>query len=170
MPREPFLSLTLMLALLLSAPPATGSAIESFFIGTTEGAGHVDVILSGRHAMRDHGRDHGRGRIDGEGALVLDQVVEEQGKPARRRIWRLVRTGDNRIIGTISDARGTVAGELTATSLHLRYKLKEGPSVEQWITLQPGGRTDSNRMIFRRFGLKVATVELEINKVEKARD
>ena len=155
-----------MLALLLFAPPTTGSAIESFFIGTTEGAGHVDVLLSGRHAMRDHGR----GRIDGEGALILDQIVEEQGKPARRRLWRLVRTGGNRVTGTISDARGKVAGELSATSLHLRYKMKDGPSVEQWITLQAGGRTASNRMIFRRFGLKVATVESEIRKVEKTRD
>ncbi len=155
-----------MLALLLFAPPATGSAIESFFIGTTEGAGHVDILLSGRHAMRDRGR----GRIDGEGALILDQIVEEEGKPTRRRAWRLVRTGGNRITGTISDARGMVAGELTATSLHLRYKMKEGPSVEQWITLQPGGRTASNRMIFRRFGLKVATVESQISKVDEARD
>jgi hypothetical protein len=154
-----------MLALLLYAPPATGSAVESFFIGTTEGAGHIDMVLS-RRAMRDRGR----GRIDGEGALILDQIVEEQGKPARRRAWRLVRTGGNRITGTISDARGAVAGELTATSLHLRYKMKEGPSVEQWITLQPGGRTASNRMIFRRFGLKVATVESEIRKLEKAPD
>ena len=155
-----------MLALLLFAPPATGSAVESFFIGATEGAGHVDMLLSGRRAMRDRGR----GRIDGEGALILDQIVEEQGKPARRRLWRLVRTGGNRVTGTISDARGKVAGELTATGLHLRYKMKDGPSVEQWITLQPGGRTASNRMIFRRFGLKVATVESEIRKVEEARD
>ncbi len=155
-----------MLALLLFAPPVTGSAIESFFIGATEGAGHVDILLSGRHAMRDRAR----GRIDSEGALLLDQIVEEHGKPARRRAWRLVRMGGNRIGGTISDARGTVAGELTATSLHLRYKMKEGPSVEQWITLQPGGRTASNRMIFRRFGLKVATVESQIRKVDEARE
>jgi len=160
------LSLIVTLALLLFAPSTTGSAIESFFVGATEGAGHVHVLLSGRHSMRDHGR----GRIDGEGALVLDQIVEEQGKPARRRTWRLVRTGGNRITGTISDARGMVAGELTGTSLHLRYKMKEGPSVEQWITLRPGGRTASNRMIFRRFGLKVATVESEIRKLEEARD
>jgi hypothetical protein len=160
------LSLIVMLALLLFAPPAPGSAIESFFIGTTEGAGHVNILLSGRHAMRDRAR----GRIDGEGVLILDQIVEEQGKPPRRRAWRLVRAAANRITGTISDARGTVAGELTATSLHLRYKMKEGPSVEQWITLQPGGLTASNRMIFRRFGLKVATVDSQIRKVEEARD
>ncbi|MDB5697880.1 MAG: hypothetical protein JWN69_684 [Alphaproteobacteria bacterium] len=154
--------MSVVLALLLLAPSTVGSPLEHFFIGTTEGSGNVHVIVSGRHAMRD--RSHGR--LDAAGALLLDQVVEEEGKPARRRAWRLVRTDGNRVTGTISDARGAVAGELAANSLHLRYRMNGGPSVEQWITLQPGGRTAKNRMTFRRFGLKVATVESEIRKVD----
>ena len=155
------MSVSVLLALLLAAP-APGSPLEKFFIGTTEGAGQVDVIVSGRHAVRDRSR----GRIDAGGALLLDQVVEEDGKPARRRAWRLVRSGSNRITGTISDVRGAVSGEVTATTLHLRYRLKEGPSVEQWIALRPGGRSATNRMTFHRFGLKVATVETEIRKID----
>ena len=100
------------------------------------------------------------------GVLVIDQVVEEEGKPARRRSWRLVRSGRNRITGTISDARGEVAGEVAANVITLRYRLVEGPSVEQRITIHPNGRTASNRMTFRRFGLKVATVETQIRKVD----
>ena len=152
--------LAVLIAALLAAAPA--SPLERFFVGATAGSGQVDVILSGRHAVRDHAR----GRIDPDGALILDQVVEEEGKPARRRLWRLARAGGNRITGTISDVRGAVAGELAGNSLHLRYRLKEGPSVEQWITLQPGGRTARNRMTFHRFGLKVATVETEVRKVD----
>ena len=143
------------------APAPVGSALENFFIGRTEGSGTVNVILSGRHAVRDRGR----GWRDRSGALRLDQIVEEEGKPARRRSWRLVRAGGNRITGTISDARGPVAGELAGNTLHLRYRLTEGPSVEQWITLQPGGRSATNRMTFRRFGVRVATVESTIRKV-----
>jgi hypothetical protein len=159
---QPALSVPAVLAFLFLATPGTGAPLERFFIGTTEGSGFVNVILSGRHAMHDRAR----GRMDAGGALLLDQIVEEEGKPARRRTWRLVRSGGNRITGTISDARGAVAGEVGETSLHLRYRLEEGPSVEQWIALKPGGRTASNRMIFHRFGLKVATVDSEIRKVE----
>ena len=156
------MSLAALLVLLLLAPPAPGSALERFFVGTTAGSGHVQIIMSGRHTMRDRSR----GRMDAGGALLLDQVVEEEGKPARRRAWRLVRGGGNRITGTISDVSGAVNGELTGNTLHLRYRMKEGPSVEQWITLQPGGRVAKNRMVFHRFGIKLATVESEVRKVD----
>jgi hypothetical protein len=156
----PVISAFLGFVLLAQASP--GSALERFFVGRTEGTGTVHVIASGRHAVRDTSR----GRIDRGGALVLDQVLHEEGKPARRRTWRLARTSANRITGTISDARGPVAGDIYGNTLHLRYRLAEGPSVEQWITLQPGGRTATNRMTFRRFGIRVATVETVIRKVE----
>jgi hypothetical protein len=159
------LILSAFVALLLlqaAHPPAPASALERFFVGSTEGTGTVQIMLSGTHSMRDRSR----GRIDAHGALLLDQVVEEEGKPARRRSWRLVRAGANRIGGTISDARGPVAGEINGDSLHLRYRMADGPTVEQWITLQAGGRTARNKMVFHRFGMKVATVESVIRKVE----
>jgi hypothetical protein len=145
--------------LLLQAQP--GSALERFFVGRTEGSGTVHVIMSGRHAVRDRAT----GRMQGN-TLVLDQVVEEEGKPARRRVWRLTRAAGNAVTGTISDARGPVAGEVGANTLHLRYRLAEGPTVEQWITLQPGGRAAANRMTFRRFGINVATVETTVRRVD----
>lgn len=151
---------TLFGALLLLQAP--GFAPEHFFVGRTEGASVVHVMLSGRHGVRDHGRGH----MDRSGALVLEQVVEEDGKPPRRRRWRLERAGANRVTGTISDASGPVTGELAGNVLHLRYRSAEGPSVEQWITFHPGGRTAHNRMVFRRFGLSVATLEGTIRRVE----
>ena len=154
------LSAYLALLILFQQPP--GAALEQFFIGTVEGSGTVNIMLSGRHAVRDRTS----GRRDREGALILDQVVEEEGKPARRRTWRLARAGGNRVTGTISDARGAVTGTIDGNSLHLRYRMAEGPSVEQRINLQPGGRTALNRMTFRRFGIRVATVETVIRKVE----
>jgi hypothetical protein len=154
--------LSAMLAVLLLAPAAGASPLEQFFIGTTQGAGTVSVIMSGSHAMRDRSRGH----RDPDGALIIEQVIEEVGKPLRHRAWRLVRAGGDRILGKISDARGPVEGELRGNSLHLRYRMEEGPSVEQWITLRAGGRAASNRMTFHRFGMKVATVESEIRKIE----
>jgi hypothetical protein len=145
--------------LLIQAPPG---ALERFFVGRTEGSGTVHVMMSGRHGVRDHSR----GRMDPSGALIIDQIVEEEGKPARRRTWRLARSGPSGITGTISDARGPVTGAVSGNVLVLRYRLAEGPSVEQRITLQPGGRTALNRMTFRRFGFNVATVEETIRRVE----
>ena len=156
------MSLLGLLLIAAAQAAAPGAALENFFIGRTEGQGVANVVLAGRHGVRDRAR----GWRDRAGTLVLDQVVEEEGKPARRRVWRLARAGGNRIGGTISDARGQVAGEVTGNTLHLRYRLAEGPSVEQWITLQPGGRTATNRMTFRRFGVRVATVNSTIRKVE----
>jgi hypothetical protein len=153
------LSALLGFVLLVQAQPM---APEQFFVGRTEGTGTVHVILSGRHGVRDRSR----GRIDASGALVLDQIVQEEGKPARRRSWRLVRAGPNRIAGSISDARGALAGEVAGNVITLRYRLAEGPSVEQRITIQPGGRTAHNRMTFRRFGLHVATVETVIRRLD----
>ena len=38
--------------------------------------------------------------------------------------------------------------------------------IEQWITIQPGGRTARNRMVFRKFGMKVASAEETIRRVD----
>jgi len=144
--------------LMLQAP---GTGPERFFVGRTEGSGTVHVMLSGRHSVHDRGA----GRMVGD-TLVLQQIVEEEGKPARRRSWRLTRAGGNAITGTISDARGPVTGTVSGDTITLRYRMTEGPSVVQTITLNPGGRTARNRMTFRRFGMNVATVETTIRRVD----
>lgn len=149
------------LLLLVAAPTSAFPPPEQFFVGRTEGAGTVSIMLSGRHGVRD--RSHGR--IEQGGILVLDQIVEEEGKPARRSSWRLVRSGD-RITGTISDARGPVSGEVAGNVIRLRFRSGEGPWVEQSITLHPGGRTATNHMTFSRFGLTVATLESTIRRVD----
>jgi hypothetical protein len=149
---------TLLGFLLFFQAPAPG--MEQFFVGRTQGQSMVHVIMSGRHGVNDSGR----GWMEGS-TLVLQQHVQEQGKPPRNRTWRLTRTG-NRISGTISDARGPVVGQINGNVVQLRYTSAEGPSVEQWITFHPGGRTAANRMIFRRFGLEVARLEGTIRRVD----
>jgi Protein of unknown function (DUF3833) len=153
----------ILLAAAAPASPPAPAGPEAFFLGRTEGAGTVAMVLSGAHKVVDHSR----GRLDRSGALILDQVVEEEGKPARRRSWRLVRAGGNRIAGTISDAAGPVAGDIAGNVLHLKYRTVEGgASVEQWITLRPDGRTAANRMVFRKFGFKLATMESVIRRLD----
>ncbi|MEK6263136.1 MAG: DUF3833 domain-containing protein, partial [Planctomycetota bacterium] len=110
MSKPALLALLLLAAAPPAAPPAAGP--EHFFAGHTEGVGTVHVMLTGRHAVRDRSR----GRIERGNVLILDQLVEEEGKPARNRSWRLVRGAGNRITGSISDARGPVTGEVAGNS------------------------------------------------------
>lgn len=146
--------------LFLQATPQL-TAAERFFIGRFEGTGSVHIILSGRSAVRDVGR----GRMEG-GALVIDQIVHQEGSAPRRRHWRLTRVGPNRFTGTITDVRGEVRGEINGNVLQLSYRSTHGPWVEQRITLHPDGRTAHNRMTFRRFGIQVATVEETIRRLD----
>jgi hypothetical protein len=121
------------------------------------------MTFAGSHKVRDVSRGH----LDKSGALILEQLVYEEGKPARRRSWRLARGGGNRIAGTISDAIGPVTGEIRGNVLHLRYQAKEASAqVEQWITINPGGRTASNRMVFKKFGFKAASLNSTIRKLD----
>ena len=99
--RRSMISTLIGFLLLLQAPP--GSALERFFVGRTEGSGTVHIIMSGRHGVRDRAT----GRMQGD-TLVLDQVVEEEGKPARRRVWRLTR--GRRQCGDRHDQRRARAG------------------------------------------------------------
>lgn len=153
------MTISALLGLLLFAQ-APDAGMEHFFVGRTQGASTARVVLSGSHRVTDRGRGWMEGRT-----LVLEQVVQEEGKPARTRTWRLTRAG-NTINGTISDARGPVTGEIEGNVVHLRYTSAEGPAVEQWIAFHPNGRTAANRMVFRRFGMQVATLQGFIQRVD----
>lgn len=157
------LSLTPILALLLAfQPQPTPSALERFFAGRTEGSGSVRIMLSGTSAVRTQGR----GRILPDGSLHLDHIVNQEGEPERRRTWRMRRSGPGRYTGTISDARGPVTGEVQGNRLHVTYRTSEGYAVDQWITFNGDGRTASNQMTFRRMGVRVATLQETIRRVD----
>jgi len=156
------LSLTPILALLVVFQAPQTSALERFFAGRTEGNGSVRIIMSGTSAVRTQGS----GRILPDGSLHLEHVVNQEGEPERRRTWHMRRTGPGRYTGTISDARGPVTGEVSGNRLHVTYRTREGYSVDQWITFNGDGRTASNQMTFRRLGVRVATLQETIRRVE----
>lgn len=140
--------------------PDTGT-LERFFAGRTEGTGTVRIILSGSAEVRTQGQ----GRVMPDGSLVLEHVVHQQGAPVRRRTWRMRRVAPGRYSGTISDARGPVTAEANGNRVHVTYRTGEGHNVDQWITFNPDGRTATNRMTFRRFGMRVASLEETIRRV-----
>lgn len=135
----------------------------SFFAGRTEGRGVVKVALSPKRALVVHGS----GRVAPDGTLVLDQVVEREGKQPEQRQWRIKEVAAGRYTGTLTDARGPVTGVVHGNILKLRYQLKNGGlAAEQTLHLQPDGRTVLNRMEISKLGITIAEVEETIRKMD----
>ena len=151
-----------IIAAIVAVQPAAEPALERFFAGRTEGSGSVRIIMSGTSAVRSQGR----GRILSDGSLTLDHVVNQEGEPERRRTWHMRRTSPGRYTGTISDARGPVSAEVQGNRVHVTYRTREGYAVDQWITFNSDGRTASNQMTFRRMGIRVATLQETIRRVD----
>jgi hypothetical protein len=145
---------------LLQASATQG--LEHFFVGRTVSTGSANILMSGTRTVRDQGR----GRIERGNILILEQTVEEEGRPPRARTWRLRRTPDNRITGTISGARGPVSGTVSGNVIHLSYQSEDGPAVEQWIAIDPSRRVARNHMVFSRMGVAVATVDTIIRRLD----
>jgi hypothetical protein len=144
------------------ASPTPVFAAEQFFAGRTRGEGSLKIMLRGAEAIRVEGQ----GRIDADGSLVLDQVVRRGARPPETRQWRFRRAGPGRYAGTLSDAAGPVAGEVRGNRLYLTYPMKGGVRAEQWIYLQPDGRTALNRMTLTKFGMTVGRIDETIRKVD----
>lgn len=144
----------------LAAPQPVFSA-EQFFTGRTEGEAVLKVIFKAPHAVHVHGH----GRVEPDGTLVLDQRIEEAGKAATNRQWRIRRSGPGRYTGTLTDA-GPVTGEVTGNLLHLAFRSNSGEQFEQWLYLQPGGQVALNRMAVRKWGIGVAALTETIRRVE----
>lgn len=160
--------LLLPMAGCVSTPPRAGLAAPqpvfsplAFFSGRTVGDGMLRIALSRARPIRVLG--DGRGEPDG--TLVLVQQVEESGRPPRTRTWHLRRLSDRRFTGTLSDASGPVLAEVDGNRLHIRFAARGGIGVEQWLYLQPDGRTALNRMVVRKFGLPVAALRETIRRV-----
>lgn len=132
----------------------------AFFTGATQGRGTLKEMLG----KEKRTATQSAGRVDKDGWLVLDQKVMVEGDPARQRRWRLKPVSPGHYRGTLSDAKGAVEAEVTGQAARIRYVMKGGLKVEQTLTPLPGGRAVSNRATFRKFGMKVATLNERIEK------
>lgn len=158
----------LLLLLALAAPgpgPATAAPrfdAIAFFAGRTEGVGRIKVMFGPHRAVRVHGL----GRVEPDGTLVLDQRVERDGHPATTRQWRIRRVGADGFAGTLSDARGPIAGTTVGDRLHLSYRAGGRVRIDQWLTLGPDGRSATNVLTARRMGVVVARLTEAIRKAD----
>lgn len=141
--------------------PAPVFSTETFFTGRTEGEGRLKIAFS----RTKHVAVHGTGHVEPDGTLVLDQIVETQGKPATRRTWHIHRTAAGGYAGTLSDAAGPVTGEVAGNRLHLAFPMRGGFRAEQWLYLRPGGQVALNRLVVRKLGVTVAALTETIRRV-----
>ena len=154
--RSSILLLTLLLSGCVTVESSVSSAgpafaPERFFLGRTNGQGTVKVVFAPARSVVVHGV----GRMVNDDTIVLDQVVERTGRPSKKREWLLRRRSGGRYDGTLSDAVTPVVGEVAGNCFHVRYGMKAGVAVEQFLYLQPGGDAVLNRMTFRKLGVVV---------------
>lgn len=158
----------ILLLLFFACPSGAAAAAPppfdpiAFFAGRTEGAGDMKILL---HATR-HIRVHGRGVMQGDGSIVLDQTVDGAGKTPEHREWRLRKTSPGHYAGTLSDARAPVVADADGDTFHLSYESKSGFAIEQWMTPAPDRRSVANRLVARKAGFVVARLNETIRKAE----
>ena len=156
-------------ALALSAcnpapPPEASQAGEAFdpiafFTGATHGEASLDQIFKGsrRVTVDSIGRPT-------KGGLLLTQQITVAGEPARTRRWVLRRTAPGRYGSSLTDANGPVETQAVGRAIRIRYPMKGGLKVEQWLVARPGGRSLDNRLTVTKWGVRVATLRERIVK------
>ena len=105
------------------------------------------------------------GRRTKAGEFVLIDTVREGDKPVRQRKWVMRAAGPNRYTGTLSDAVGPVEVTVSGNEAVVQYVMKGGLKVRQVMDLHSDGRTLSNRVLVKKFGIKFAKVEGTIRKI-----
>ena len=132
-----------------------------FFAGRTETRAIVKVIF--HQSYRSH--SVGQGRIEADGSLTLVQRVEDEGKPAHERRWRVRETGPGHWTAAMSEADSPVAIDQVGDRYRFLFTMPGHLKVEQWIVPLPGGASALTLTKARKFGMTVATTEGTVRKL-----
>jgi hypothetical protein len=145
-----------------AAAPDPKLDMIAFFTGRTHADNVIKIAFHGPHKLIvDSTGGHNK-----EGEFVLIDTIREEGKPLRKRTWVMRAAGENRYTGSLSDAAGPVDVTVAGDSATIRYTMREGHmKIEQRLKLQPDGSL-SNHAAARKLGIKFATVEGTVRKVD----
>ena len=144
--------------------PAASQGIDDplgFFEGRTESSSTVKLMMKKPYRTRTTGH----GEIASDGSLVLVQHVQEDGRPAHDRRWHMRKLSPGHFSGTMTDAKGVVTADEVGGRYRFRFKMKDGVSIEQWLTPIADGKAARNTMTIKKFGIKVGSSEGTIRKV-----
>ena len=156
----------LALALAAVALPSAALAaptldMTDFFTGRTHAENVLKVVMKRPEKLIVDSV----GKKEGD-SFVLMERVREGDKPVRTRKWVMKPAGPNRYTGTLTDASGPVEIRVNGNRATIQYVMKGGLKVRQEMELQGDGRTLTNRVQVRKFGLKFASVEGKIRKLD----
>ena len=148
-----------------AAPPEAsqpGPAFDpvAFFTGPSHGDGKLDQIMKSVRTVTVDSV----GTPEANGSLTLTQRIAMQGDPPRTRVWKLKQVAPGRYAGSLTDASGPVETVAIGRAIRIRYPMKGGLMVEQWLIALPGGRALDNRMTVTKWGMRVATLRERIEK------
>lgn len=128
---------------------------EVFFAGTTRSSG----VLENRSGAPTRRLEVvGSGMAQPDGSFRLEQSVTFDQDAPGMRTWVMRGVDEHHYVATLTDASGAVEAEAYGNVFHLRYAMKSpiGGAMEQWMYLQPDGRTVMNEATVRVFGVVVA--------------
>jgi hypothetical protein len=149
-------------AILLAAAAPGQFDINAFFQGRTHADNELSVVFHGTKKLIVDSIGHREGN-----EFVLVDTVREEGKPVRTRKWVMHEVAPGRFTGTLSDATGPVDIAINGDTATIRYTMKDGNlTIVQQMKMQPGGRTLSNHVDARKFGMKFGTVQGIIRKLD----
>jgi len=158
---------TIALVLLASSAPAASDPpkldMTGFFTGKSHAENVIKIAFHGPHKLIV---DSVGGR-NKEGEFVLIDTVREEGKPERTRTWVRRQVSPDHFTGVLSDADGPVDVILRGGSATISYMMKDGHlKIVQQVELQGDGKTLSNHVIAKKFGLTFAHVDGTIRKLD----
>jgi hypothetical protein len=137
--------------------------LTAFFAGKSHADNVIRIALHAPHKLIvDSVGGHNK-----EGEFILIDTVREEGKPERTRTWVMHPVGPNHFTGVLSDAIGPVDVTVSGDSAVITYVMKDGHlKIVQRIQLQDDGRSVSNHVIAKKFGMTVAHVDGTIRKLD----
>jgi hypothetical protein len=154
-------------AVLLAAAQAASEPraldMTAFFTGKSHADNVIRIAFHAPHKLTvDSVGGHNK-----EGEFVLIDTVREEGKPVRTRTWVMHEVAPGRFSGVLSDAIGPVDVVLSGASATISYLMKEGHlKVVQHVRLQADGKSLSNHVIAKKFGITFAHVDGDIRKLD----
>jgi hypothetical protein len=154
-------------SLIASPAPAEPDNAKLDMTGFFAGKSHADNVMKvALHGPKKLIVDSVGGR-NKEGEFVLIDTVHEEGKPVRSRTWVMRAVGPDHFTGSLSDAVGPVDVVVRGDSATIRYTMKDGGlRIVQVLKRQGDGRTLSNHVVAKKFGLTVAHVDGTIRKLD----
>ena len=145
-----------------TAAPAPKLDMLAFFTGKTHAENVLKIVLK-RPARLVVDSFGGKGD---RGDFVLIDTVREEGQPVRTRKWIMRPVGPNHFTGSLTDAVGPVDVTVAGNRATIRYTMKGDLRVDQLLQLKNDGRTLSNNVVVKKFGLRFARVEGMIRKLD----